>query len=236
MQASRTDVLRTTAHKVRGRVACVNVFDVLARSTAPRPVAPRPGLAVVRETALDGLLRDAPGERSGRLVTLVGRSALLSRAQLRSRRRRHRARFARGDVAYVATLDGELAAWAWVALGPHVDCRWSGLHFELDPGDAYLYDLWSFPVVRSSGAGAFVVEEMLRDLRERGLADRAFGYVLRGNRASQVMHRLVLGFSQVQEVRGVRVMSHWAWQVPDSAVPPEGPCGPVPARLPQVPA
>jgi hypothetical protein len=108
------------------------------------------------------------------------------------------ARFAAGDVAYVARAEGQPAAWAWVSQAPQVRCPWSGLRFELLPDEAFVHDLWSFPGHRHTGAAAFVMRGLLRDLGERGAATSAFACVPRENRENQALHRLLLGFEQLQ--------------------------------------
>lgn len=218
---------RTTGRLARAgrRLACVHEFDILGRSTAG-PVADgsKGGFVLERVTAMGGPLDSADGERQSPLIELANRIGPLRRAMQSRRVRRQAARFARGDVAYVASHGHEVAAWAWVSQEPQIRCTWSGLRFRLLPDEAYLYDLWCFPPYRHSGAGAFVMRGLLRDLHDRGLAERAYGYVQRDNRSSQVLHRLVLGFEQVQVVRSFRLLSHWAWQLRGSGQPSDGPC------------
>lgn len=209
---------------VLGRLAHRYTFDILGRDTAGVVAPAVPGMEVHRETNPDGLLRDAFNEREGGVVErLLQIRPLAARAQRHAHRRRS-ARFAKGDEAYVATLGDQVVAWAWVGRQPVVHCRWSGLHFVLKPNEAYLYDLWSSLRHRSSNPGAFVMKSMLQDLRERGEVARVYGYVTTDNRPSQVMHRLVLGFQQVQQVKSVRLLSHWAWQLPGTVTPVDGPC------------
>ncbi|MCW2674616.1 MAG: hypothetical protein JWP14_3205 [Frankiales bacterium] len=207
------------------RLGCVHEFDILGRSTAgPAAEGSQGGFVLERVTAMGGPLQDAEGEHQSRLLELVNRIGPLRRALLSRRARRQAARFACGDVAYVALHGPKVAAWAWVSQQPEVRCTWSGLRFRLLPGEAYLYDLWCFPEYRRSGAGVVVMRGLLRELHDRGDAERAYGYVLQDNRASQVLHRLVLGFEQVQVVRSFRLLSHWAWQLRDSGQPGQGPC------------
>lgn len=212
--------------KVVKRFACVNTFDVVGRACeGPWPAAKADSpYQLLRVTSIDGVLREAPGERDWAVLRLLSRIGPVERRMNDRRVRRSEARFAKGDVAYVAMSGEEVAAWAWVSLQPVVRCRWSGLRFTLRPGEAYLYDLWSFPGQRAAGAGAFVMRGMLDDLYERHEASRVYGYILCENRPSQVLHRLVLGFEQVQRISSVRILSHWAWQLPLTQVPRVGPC------------
>jgi hypothetical protein len=205
----------------------VHTYDILGRPTAGLTALPPDATPFVlhRVTCPDGLLAAAPGERDWAVIELLRRRVPPFDRRLRDSQLRRRAdRFARGDVAYVAVADGDVAAWAWVSLASEVHCRWSGLRFHLQPGEAYLYDLWAFPGRRAGGAGAFVMRGLIDDLHRTGSASQVYGYVLSDNRASQVLHRLGLGFEQVQEVRAARLLSRWAWQLPFSADPPSGPC------------
>ena len=139
---------------------------------------------------------------------------------LRWRRTRRTAkRFRQGDVAYVATSADQVAAWVWVSRLHSFRCRWSGLHFRLDPDEAYLYDLWSFPEHRASGAGPFVMRAAIDDLHRIGDVSRVYGYILRDNRANQSLTRVILGFEQVQRVKDLRILSRIALQLPFTAQP-----------------
>ncbi|MCU1602205.1 MAG: hypothetical protein JWO22_2914 [Frankiales bacterium] len=217
---------RSTSSLTRAarRVACVHRFDILGRSTAETvPDARSEDYGVQRLTSLEDLLRDADGEHDSRALDALKRIAPIRRALQARRARRQAARFAQGDVAYVATQDGAVAAWAWASQAATFHCRWSGLRFRLATDEAYLYDLWCFPAHRRTGAGVVVMRALMADLHSRGAA-RVYGYVLQDNRASQVLHRLVLGFEQVQVVSSLRVLSHWAWQLPRVGPQQSGPC------------
>jgi hypothetical protein len=204
-------------------LACVHTFDVVGRDLEGVVFLLHPTLVLLRVTALDTALASAAGQSQLRLVRWLSRFAVVDRLLARRRQRRHQARFAKGDVAYVALDGDEIAAWAWVSQQRQVRCSWSGLRFTLAPREAYLYDLWSYPEHRTAGAGRFVMAGLMRDLADNHGVTRVYGYVLRGNRVSQVLHRLVLGFEQVQQVRDLRVLSTWAWQLPWTISPKEGP-------------
>ena len=229
--ASRVRALR--------RLGYVHTYDILGRSTAPeagpRRRLPAAGLELHRVTSPDSLLLDAPSERDWPVLRLVTRIPSVERLLHRRRTERRAARFAKGDVAYVATSGGDVAAWAWVSRLPSFRCRWSGLRFTLRPDEGYLYDLWSYPAYRTAGAGAFVMRGLLDDLHQQGEVVRVYGYVLTDNRPSQVLHRIVLGFEQVQRVRAVRVLSRFAWQLPFTDDPAVGPCSRVPLAPGAVP-
>ena len=209
------------------RLACVHTFDILARSTAPSPVrraATGSELQLHKVDSPDSLLLDAPSERDWAVLRLVTRVHAIDDWLHRRRVARRAARFAKGDVAYVATRGPEVAAWAWVSRQPAFRCTWSGLRFHLRADEAYLYDLWSYPTYRATGAGAFVMRGLLQDLHEQGDVARVYGYVLTDNRPSQVLHRMVLGFEQVQQVKDLRLLSRFAWQLPLTDRPASGPC------------
>ncbi len=206
------------------RLVFVHTIDVVGRSTVqpPPPIPHAPDLVLHRLTTLDDVLVRAPGERVAALPALL-RPALSPLLQ-RRRERRTAERLRRGDVAYVATRDDQVAAWVWASRSTSFRCRWSGLRFHLQPDEAYLYDLWSFPAHRTSGAGAFVMHGALEDLHDSGQVVKAYGYVLRDNRANQLLTRVVFGFEQVQRVKDLRVLSRLAWQLPFTDTPPDGPC------------
>jgi hypothetical protein len=218
-------VLRTGA-KVLRRLVYVHTIDVVVRSTTVPPPAVRneDTLALHRVTSLDSVLRDAPGQRELPLWRLLRHIRPLEERRHGRLAQRNADRFAQGDIAYVATAGQEVAAWLWLSRGPSVRCRWSGLHFSLEPHEAYIYDLWSYPAHRDAGAGAFVMVGLLEDLYRRGEVTRVYGYILRDNRRNQVLTRIVFGFEQVQRVKDIRVLSRRAWQLPGTDRPPVGPC------------
>ncbi|MGB8650063.1 MAG: GNAT family N-acetyltransferase [Mycobacteriales bacterium] len=217
---------RDATRRVLRRLLCVHTFDILARSTEVTPVPARRGqrFELHRVTGVDSVLLHAPSERDWPVLRLLLRIPSVDR-RLRARRvARRAARLAKGDVAYVATAGQAVAAWAWVSRLPSLRCRWSGLRFTLHSDEAYLYDLWSFPSFRTAGAGAVVMRGLLEDLHRQGEVKRVYGYVERENRPSQVLHRIVLGFEQVQQVKDIRVLSRVAWQLPFTDRPSVGPC------------
>jgi ribosomal protein S18 acetylase RimI-like enzyme len=188
--------MKELARKVLG----VHDLDVLGRSclVPPPAVGADPRLVLHRITDPDDPLLLTCGPRSRR-------------------------RLLAGDVAFVATVDGQLAAWTWVSRQPVVHCRWSGLHFRLAPHEAYIYDLYTFPDFRHTKAGAFVVRGLVEDARRTGEFDWVFGYVMRENRPSQLMLRLMLGFEQVQVVKDLQVLSRFGVQLPFTEDPRTGP-------------
>jgi ribosomal protein S18 acetylase RimI-like enzyme len=207
------------------RLLCVHTLDVVGRSTAlpALSVGADPRLALHRITDPSHPLLDTHGQRSWRVLELASKVRPIER-RLRARRlQRNQRRLADGDIAFVATVDGEVAAWAWVSRLPSVQCHWSGLRFRLAPDEAYIYDLWSFPAYRSIHAGPFVIRSLIEDAHASGEVSWVFGYVLRENRLSQVMLRAMLGFEQVQTVKDLRVLSRFAMQLPHTDQPPVGP-------------
>ena len=206
------------------RAAAIRVFDVLGRPTeGVLPIASGE-LRLHRVTSIDGLLRDAPSPLSWPVIERMAQRPALARLRARRQVRSRAARFGAGDVAYVAAAGGRVAAWVWVSRRARMHCRYSGLRFRLQPGEAYLYDLWTVPDYRANNAGVFVMRGAIHDLNERGDASQVYGYVQRDNRPSQVLHRLLLGFQQVQEVKGLRLLSLWARQLPFTERPRFGPC------------
>jgi hypothetical protein len=188
------------------RVFAVYTVDIVQRDTAQAPRAPmvQADLKLHKVTSEEG--------------------HFLNRAPVGVRRlKRARQDLARGDVAYVATLDGEIVAWVWVSRVSHRD-PWSGLRFHLSLGECYAYDLWSLPTARELGAGAFVMAGLLCDLARDTRLRRVYAYIDRANARSQVLNRMMFGFSNVQVVRHVRLFNSLGWQLPLTDRPAVGPC------------
>lgn len=201
----KTDMAALVRAVVR-RLFTVYTVDIVQRSTAQQVPSPRAdaNLKLHRVTSKDDVV--------------------LRRAPVRRRRLRQAERaLARGDLAYMAALDGEVVAWAWVSRVSHRDA-WSGLTFRLKPSECYAYDLWSLPRYRELGAGAFVMAGMLRDLAEDTQLRCVYGYIDRENVGSQLLNRMVFGFSTVQTVKLAQVLNRWGWQVPGTDKPSVGPC------------
>lgn len=128
----------------------------------------------------------------------------------------------RGDVAYVAADGAQVASRVWVSRTSHRDRR-TGLRMGLAPDEAYSYDVQAAPAYRALGAGAFVMSQLLQDLTDVPDVDRVYGLVDQHNRASQMLLRMVFGFTMLQTVKYLRVLA-WGWQVPFTDEPAFGPC------------
>jgi ribosomal protein S18 acetylase RimI-like enzyme len=204
----------------------VDTIDVVGRGTAQVAPAPAERYELRRLATLDPVLATAPGDHEGVVGPLLDRWTWLDDRGRRARLRRFGQRFAKGDIAYLAVQDGQAVAWTWVSRAPAIHCHWSGLRFHFAPDEAYVYDLWCSPEHRRHGAAAFVMRGALSDLAARGEARQVYGFVLRDNRPSQVLHRLVLGFEQVQEVQDLRVLGRRGVQLPGTLRPRRGPCVP----------
>ena len=188
------------------RVIALHSVDIVRRETARRPPAVRAGaeFELHRATsAEDPLLRLAPvpARRRGQVPAAV----------------------ARGDVAYVATVDAEVVGWIWLSRVSHRD-TWSGLRFRLAPAECYAYDLWSLPRYRTLGVGAFLIAGLLGDLAADTTLRWVYGYVDRANARNQLLLRMVFGFRTVQAVRHLCLLDARGWQVPFTDRPDGGPC------------
>jgi ribosomal protein S18 acetylase RimI-like enzyme len=132
------------------------------------------------------------------------------------------ANLARGDRGYLATVDGRFAGWIWVSRRSHRD-PWSGLRIRLAPDEAYTYGMWVDPLYRAVGLAASLVAAMLEDLRGDPDVELVYGWVDARNRQSEMLLRIVFGFTHVQTVRRVHLLRRLGWQVPRSDEPRFGP-------------
>lgn len=140
----------------------------------------------------------------------------------RERQRRVDRFLARGDEGYLATIDGRFAGWIWVSRTSHRD-PWSGLQISLAPDEAYTYAMWIDAAHRRDGLAAFMVASMLSALRGDATVSKVYGWVDARNRESQLLLRMVFGFSQVQRVKRAHLLRRVGWQVRGSDEPPYGP-------------
>lgn len=128
-----------------------------------------------------------------------------------------RAALADGDVASVALLRGRIVGQAWATRVTKGDVR-----VRLAADEAYIYGLGTDARYRSMGTALAVMSELLSSLACDGVS-RVYGYVDRRNRTSQVVHRTLLGFVQVQQARRVRLFRRWGFVIPGSVHPASGP-------------
>jgi len=188
------------------RITALHTVDIVRRGTAQQPPAVQVGARFVLHRATsprDPLLLSAPvGARRLKQVP---------------------AAMARGDVAYVATVDDQVVGWMWLCRVSHRD-PWSGLCFSLAPAESYAYDLWSLPRYRTQGVGAFLVAGLLNDLAEDTTLEWVYGYVDRANTRNQLLLRMVFGFKTVQAVKHLCMLDSRGWQIPFTDRPPGGPC------------
>lgn len=186
------------------RVVEVAKTDVVARD-AKRPVRPHRGRVEVRVQRCT-----ADGSESWKELLPAARWADAATF------------LERGDVGYVATVEGRFAGCIWLSRTTHRD-GWSGLWIRLAPDEAYAYALWVEPDDRPKGVGPALFATMLQELHDDPTVTQVYGWVDKRNRESQMLLRM-LGFAQVQEVRRMRLLDRVGWQVPRSDKPRFGPC------------
>jgi len=87
-------------------------------------------------------------------------AATMADAQQRSRKEIAR-RFAAGHRAYVARLDGEIAAWGWVATR-EATIGELGITVRLEPDDRYLWNFVTRPGHRGRGIYPRLLQAILR--------------------------------------------------------------------------
>jgi hypothetical protein len=198
--------LRSLPRAALRRIGALYTVDIVRRGTAQPPPAVQAGAGFVLHRAASP------------------QDPVLLRAPVGARRlKRVPAAMARGDVAYVATVDAQVVGWIWLSRVPHRD-PWSGLHFRLAPAECYAYDLWSLPQYRTQAVGAFLIAGLLSDLAEDPSLQWVYGYVDRGNARNQLLLRMVFGFRTVQAVKHLCMLDSRGWQVPFTDRPPGGLC------------
>jgi ribosomal protein S18 acetylase RimI-like enzyme len=139
----------------------------------------------------------------------------------RRRRRTIKPFLARGDHGYLATVSGQFAGWIWLSRVSHRDPV-TGLHIRLAPDEAYSYAMWVLSAYRHLGIAAVLVSTMLSDIQRAPAIRRVYGFIDPRNRESQLLLRMVFGFTQVQQVRRIHLVRR-GWQVPRSDHPRFGP-------------
>ena len=117
----------------------------------------------------------------GFLVTETRDAAFMARMQSRETKEIE-ARFAAGDRAYVATLDGHPAAWGWVATRTATIGE-LGLTFDVPAGERYLWNFVTQPTFRGRGVYPRLLQEIVR--QESKDAERFWVVYAPENRASE---------------------------------------------------
>jgi hypothetical protein len=191
--------------------------DVLARRIAdPPPEQPENlGLVLHRLESVADAAGKTPSLSRGEFEDLQLHLPLLHPLRRARWRRAVGERFRRGDVAYVATVDGDIAGWIWLSSRAVIRGAGTGLRIHLEPGDAYLYHFWTVPRHRHLGTARFVMGGALWDLyraerevdpRPDRSHPRVFGYIDRPNPANLLLLTVVFGFRVVETVRYVRLL------------------------------
>lgn len=198
--------LRSLPRAALRRIGALHTVDIVRREIAQPPPAVQAGAAFMLHRAASA------------------QDPVLLRAPVGARRLKQvPAAMARGDVAYVATVDAQVVGWIWLSRVSHRD-PWSGLHFHLTPAECYAYDLWSLPRYRTQAVGAFLLAGLLNDLSEDPTLHWVYGYVDRANARNQLLLRMVFGFRTVQAVKHLCMLDSRGWQVPFTDRPPGGLC------------
>jgi GNAT superfamily N-acetyltransferase len=126
------------------------------------------------------------------------------------------ARFARGDVCWMARVDGRITAVSWMAREAHffpsIGCR-----YALAASEVYLYDSFAAASMRGRGVAPALGVWVLERLRDDG-ATRAVVVIVPENAANR-RARAKTGFRPFLRIDYVRVGSrHWHWHRPTDAL------------------
>lgn len=105
-------------------------------------------------------------------------------------------RFAGGHTAWVASIDGEPAAWGWMATRT-ADIGEMGLTFDIPPRERYLWNFVTLPAFRGRGIYPRLLDAIVRSESTR--ADRFWIAFAPENRASENGIRRA-GFEPVAEL------------------------------------
>ena len=142
--------------------------------------------------------------------------------QLRPERRAFaRKALARGDRGYFLWVGDSLAGWHWVAKQTHRD-TWSGIKFRLQPGDAFLYDLWMEADRRGTRHTLALTDWTATNLKNDPEVKRVFTLIEADNHSSMLLVQRY-GFSVIQQVGIVRFAGRIGWHVPWTNRPNSGP-------------
>jgi hypothetical protein len=232
----RSITVRRLARAAARRIVFVHTADIVGRGINEEPPRFHTGgdFVLHRLSSMRELVLDAPKLLDGQIAELPFRIKQLNPLRVRRWRSEILTRFARGDVAYVATAQDEIASWIWLSRERVSRSSSNGLRFRLEPGQRYIYHLWASPRYRRLGAGGFVLASLLWDLykenaeldnpHEKGLEPWVYGFIDRPNQPNLVLTKVIFGFSAIQTVRHMRLLSSIWWQIPFTDKPPSGPC------------
>ena len=132
---------------------------------------------------------------AGLQVYCERRSDVMARLQGREGPEMDR-RFAAGHTAWIAAIDGEPAAWGWMA-SRSADIGEMGLTFELPSRARYLWNFVTLPAFRGRGIYPRLLDAIVR--AERSRADTFWIAYAPENRASEAGIRRA-GFERVAEL------------------------------------
>ncbi len=114
--------------------------------------------------------------------------ALLQKMTSPGEGRRFSRRVERGRLCFIALVEGCLAAYSWSTSEVEYPLDGYGAGIKLRPGDAYVYDVFTFPSYRRQGIGTSLYLYRLRYLQQQGMK-RDVALVDVKNRISLDMHR-----------------------------------------------
>lgn len=183
-------LMKLSRRVIPGRIAAVSWFQVNEIPSGAVPPDPEP--------ATGGSDRGAPTVRwaSPRDVEAICPLGRRSPAMLRER-------FARGDLALVVLVDGEIAGAQWYSRGPRsVD---GVFRVELADGELWSYDGLIAPHQRGRGLFSVLVREASRKLAREGYHRRLNAFDVPNRRAAAGARRV--GARPLVRLAGLRLGS-----------------------------
>ncbi len=112
-------------------------------------------------------------------------------------------RLQRGDICYVACLNGETAHYSWIQCRGVHSIDTAGTRHEVKDGEFWVYNCHTVPFARGKKIYPSILSRILRDFMSQGFSQARI-YTTYGNRASQNGIRRA-GFHRCCTLRSVRV-------------------------------
>ena len=127
-----------------------------------------------------------------------------------------RQQLSRGDACYAAWTGNSLASYLWISRTPHRD-PYSGIRINLQPGEAYIYDVRTAVYAQRTGLARLLIERALAEMESTGIS-AVHAVVDTWNTASLRLFES-FGFESSGSVSSARILGRYALQIPATARP-----------------